>query len=62
MGINLVPGVPDQAIAFEIERQMQRQAKFNNAEIAGKMGRPQAEHADQLIAHFLGKLLQLLIG
>ena len=61
MRINLVAGVPDQAVLAEIEGQVQGEAQFDDAEIAGEVGRPNAQHTDQLVAHFLSQLYQLVI-
>ena len=60
--IDLVAGVPDQPIALEVEGEVQRQAKLDDAEVGGEVGRPDAEHANEFVAHLLGKLLELLVG
>src|SRR5438128_126023 len=52
-------GVPDEAVAREVEGQVQRQAQLDDAEIAGEVGRANAKHAQQLLAHLLGELEQL---
>ena len=61
VGINLVAGVPDEAVAAEIESQVQGQAKLDDAQVAGEVSRPDTEHADQLVAHFLSELHELLV-
>ena len=55
-------GVPDEAVPAEIEGQVQGQAQFDDAEIAGEVGRANAQDAHQFVAHFLRELLQLLVG
>ena len=52
--INLVSRVPDQAIAAEVEIQAQRDGQLDHAEIAGEMGRTDAQHAYQLVTDVLG--------
>src|SRR5207249_2700667 len=41
--IDLMAGVPDQAITAEVESQVQSKAQLHHAQIAGEMGRPDAE-------------------
>ena len=55
-------GVPDEAIAAEIEGQVQGQAQLDDAEVAGEVGGPNAQDAHQLVAHLLGELVQLRVG
>ena len=57
--IDLVPGVPDQPVARKIETQVQRQAQLDDAKVRGEVGRPDAEHAHQFVAHLLGQLVKL---
>ena len=59
VGIDLVAGVPDQAVLGEVEGQVQRQAELDDAEVAGEVGRAAADDADQLGAHLRGELLEL---
>ena len=59
--INLMPGIPDEAVLAEIERQVQGQAKFDDAEIAGKVSGPNAEDAHQFVAHLLRQVGKLLL-
>jgi hypothetical protein len=59
--VNLVAGVPDEAVAGEVEGQVQGQAEFHDAEVAGEVGRTDAQHTHQFVTHFLGQLSQLLI-
>jgi hypothetical protein len=56
-----VSGVPDEAIGIEIEGQVQGQAEFDHAQVAGEVSRPDTEDAHQLVAHLLGELFQLPI-
>jgi hypothetical protein len=56
VGINLMAGVPNQAVFSEIERQVQGKAQLNDAEVAGEMRGPDAEDPNQLVAHLLGEL------
>ena len=60
--IDLMAGVPDQAVLAEIEGQVQGQAQFDDAEVAGEMGRPNAQHAHQFVAHLLGELRQFRVA
>ena len=55
-------GVPDEPVAAEVEGQVQGQAQLDDAEVAGEVGRADAEHAHQFVAHLLGELLQLRVG
>jgi hypothetical protein len=41
---------------------MQGEAQLDDAEVAGEVGGPDAENADQLIADFLGELIELGIA
>ena len=59
MRINLVSGVPDEAVAAEVESQVQGEAQLDDAEVAGEVGGADAADAHQLVAHFLGQLRQL---
>ena len=59
VGIDLVAGVPDQAVLGEVERQVQGQAELDDAEVAGEVRRAAADDADQLGAHLGGELLEL---
>ena len=46
----------------EVEGQVQGQAQLDDAEVAGEVGRADAQDADQLVAHLLGELEQLGVG
>ena len=48
VGIDLVARVPDQAVAGEVEGQMQGQAELDDAQVAGEVSRAAADHVDQL--------------
>ena len=54
--INLMAGVPDQAVLGEIESQVQGEAQLDDAEVAGEVGGADAQDADQLVADFLSEL------
>src|SRR5262245_31247946 len=56
--INLVARVPDQPIATEVKNEVQCDDQFNYAEVAGEVGRPNAQHPNQLVANLLGKGLE----
>ena len=43
----------------EVEGQVQGEAQLDDAEVAGEVGRADAEDAHQLVAHLLGELAQL---
>ena len=57
--INLMAGVPNQAVAAEVERRVQGQAELDNAQVRSKMGRSIGDNFAQGVAHFAGELLQL---
>ncbi len=46
VGINLMAGVPDQAVLSEVEGQVQGQAELDHAEVAGEVRRPPSHDAD----------------
>lgn len=54
-------GIPDQAVLGEVEAQVQREAKFDDAEVGSEVGRPGAKNADQLVSHLPGELRKLLV-
>ena len=60
--INLVAGVPDQAISGEIEHLMQGDAQLDHAEIAGEVGRPVGHHVAQGLANLARQLDRLFLG
>ena len=59
MGVNLVPGVPDEPVFAEIERQVQGETKLDDAQVTGEMRRANAQDPHQLIPHFLSELVKL---
>src|SRR5439155_23941842 len=59
--IDLMARVPDEAVAAEVEGQVQGEAQLDDAEIAGEVSRTDAENAHPLIAQLLSELHQLLI-
>ncbi len=62
MRINLVSGVPDEAITAEVEGQVKGKTQLDDTEIAGEVSWPDAQDAHELVAHFLSEFVQLLIG
>ena len=52
-------GVPDQPIAAEVERGVQRQAQLDDAEVRRKVGRAAGNQVAQRLAHFSGELFEL---
>ena len=60
--IDLVACVPDEAVAAEVERRVQRQAQFNHAQVRGKVGRAVRNQIAKDLAHFTGQLLKLGVG
>jgi len=60
--VDLVPGVPDEPVLAEIEGQVQGQAQLDDAEVAGEVGRADAQDAHQLVAHLLGEVVQLFVS
>ena len=61
MRIDLVAGIPDDAVVAEVVAQVQREAEFDDAEVAREMGRADTEHPHEFVAHFLRQLRQFLI-
>ena len=57
-----MPSVPNEAILGEVKGKVQGKAKFHHAQIAGKMSRSYPKYANQLVTHFLRKLLKLFFG
>ena len=62
MGIHLVAGVPDQAIAAEIEAGVQGQGQLHHPQIGSEVCRPAGNQSAQRLAHFVGQRGQLLVG
>jgi hypothetical protein len=62
VGVDLVSGVPDEPISAKVKGQMQGQAQLDDAKIAGKVRRPDTQNSNQFVAHFMRKLVQLLVG
>ena len=62
VGIDLVAGVPDQAVGPEVERQVQGQAELDDAEVAGEVRGSMVDDADQLVAHLGGEVFEVLLG
>ena len=60
--IDLMAGVPDEAVAGEVEGQVQGQAELDHAEVRGEVSRADAEDADEFVAHFLGELGEFRFG
>src|SRR5262249_57363203 len=60
--VDLVAGVPDEAVAAEVERQVQRDGQLDDAEVAGEVGRADAQDADQFVADLLRQQRQLGVG
>ena len=61
--INLMPGVPDEPVLVlrEVERQVQRQAQFDDAEVTREVRRSCGQDANQLVADFVRQRLQLFV-
>src|SRR6266478_5701274 len=60
--ITLVTDVHDKSVAWCVENAMQRDGQFDHAEIRTKMPACLRKDSDQLIAHFLRKLRQILFA
>jgi len=52
-------GVPDETVLREVEGQMQGETQLDDAEVAGEVGRTDAEDAHQFLTHLVGQLEQL---
>ena len=61
VGVDLVAGVPDQAVAAEIEGGVQGQGQLDHAQVRGEMGRPRAGQPAERLAHLGGQLRKLLV-
>ena len=61
MGIHLVAGVPNQAIAAEIEAGVQGQGQLHHPQIGSEVCRPAGNQSAQRLAHFVGQRGQLLV-
>ncbi len=59
--IDLMAGVPDQAIAAEVEGGVQGQGELDHAQIGGEVGRPPRGKAAQGLADLAGQLHQFLL-
>jgi len=53
-------GVPDQAVAAEVERGVQRQRQLDHAEIRGEVGAAGAQQLAKRLAHLACQLVELL--
>ncbi len=53
--IDLVAGVPDQAVFGEVEDQVQGDGQLHHAQVAGKVGRPSRHHVAQGFANLGGQ-------
>ena len=60
--VTLVADIENEAVPRSIENAMQRDGQFDHAEIGPKMASGLREDFDQLLAHFLGKLRQILLA
>ncbi len=59
--IDLVAGIPDQAVAAEIEGGVQGQGQLDHAQVRGEMGRPSGRQAANGLANLARQLHQLLL-
>ena len=62
MRINLVAGVPDEAVVAKVKDAVQRDAKFHHSKIRCEVRRPRSGNFAQGPAHFSSQLLQLVDG
>ena len=60
--ITLVTYVHDKSVSRCVENAMQRDSQFDYAEIRSKMSASLRKDSDQLIAHFLRQLRQILFA
>ena len=61
VGVDLVPGVPDQAVAAEIERRVQGERQLDYAQVRGEMGRARRRQSAEGLAHLDGQLFEFLV-
>ena len=59
--IDLMSGVPDQAVFREIEDQMQRDAELDDAQVAGEVSGAVRAHRTKCLADFGRQLAKLLV-
>ena len=59
--IDLVPGVPDEAVFFEVEHLVQRNREFNDAQVRREVRWSGFDNGAERLADFGGELLQFLI-
>ncbi len=62
MRIDLMSGIPDQAVLGKVERQMEGQAELDHAKVTREVGGASADDADQLLAHLRRQPLEVLLG
>ncbi len=55
-----MPGIPDEPVLGEVERQVEGQAELDHAEVAREVGGASADDADQLLAHLRRQPLEIL--
>ena len=60
--IDLMPRVPNQAVAGKVVGEMEGQAEFHHAQVAREMSGPDAENANQFVADLLRQLAELRLG
>ncbi len=60
--IGLVTDVPEDLVARRVEQRVQRDRDLAGAEVGAEMAADLADGVDDVLAHLLGDLLQLLVG
>ena len=58
--IDLMAGIPDQTIVQKVVRAVQSQRQFDDAQVRGEVGGPQAEQVAKRFTNLVGNLIQLL--
>ncbi len=56
--IDLVTGIPDQAIKAEVIGKMQRQAEFDDTQVARKVSGARGQYPHQFVTDFLSQLFE----
>ncbi len=62
MRIGLVADVPEDLVARGVEQRMQRDGQLAGAEVGAEVPADLADGVDDVLAHLLGELVQLLLG
>jgi len=62
VGIGLMPHIPDDAIVWAVEHEMECQGELNHPQARSQMPAVHGERPDDDLTNFLGQLLELRQG